>query len=161
MKNFFLCLILSIFFIFAAKANESVPVDIEADSMQWDDENRIAYAIGNAEAIQGNRKIIADKLTVYLNKEKSSNEVLLIEAEGNVIFTNNDEIATAQEAKYNLVKNNIILKNDVKLTKNENIMAGQILEMDLESGISKIKSVKEKDRVRIRFSSTTEEKNDE
>ncbi len=161
MKNVFIYSLLFIIFIFVANANEPVPIDVEADSMQWDDENRVAFAIGNAEAIQGDRNIKADKLIVYLNKEKSSNEVLLIEAEGNVVFTNNQEIASGQEARYDLIKNNIILKNDVKLKKDENIMAGQILEMDLETGISKIKSKKENDRVRIRFSPNEDKKDDE
>ena len=157
MKKNFLFFILFMFVIFSVKAEESVPVDVIADSMKWDDENRIAFAIGNAEATQGERKLQADELVVHLNKEKSNNEVIFIEAKGNVIFTNQGEIASGEKAKYDLIKNNIIIQDNVKLMKNENIMAGQHLEMDLSTGISNIKSEKKNERVRVRFSTNNEE----
>ena len=75
-------------------AEETVPVDITSDEMQWNDKERIAYALGNAVAIQGDRKIKADKLIVYLEKNNDTNEIILIKAEGNIIFTTIDEIAT-------------------------------------------------------------------
>ncbi|MBC8295620.1 MAG: hypothetical protein H8E55_07495 [Pelagibacterales bacterium] len=36
-------------------AEEIVPIDITSDEMQWNDNERIAYAIGNAVAIQGEK----------------------------------------------------------------------------------------------------------
>ena len=115
-------------------AEEPIPVDITSDEMQWDDDKRIAYAIGNAVAIQGQRKIAANKLIVHLEKNKNSNEIVLIKAEGNVIFTSIDEI-----------------ENNVTLKKNDNIMKGEFLEMDLNTGISQIRSKKDSDKVKMRF----------
>ena len=86
--------------IYSIEANESLPVDVVSDSMQWDDENRIAFAIGNAEAIQGEKKLSADKLIVHLDKKKSNNEVILIEAIGNVIFETKEEMKEEQSAPY-------------------------------------------------------------
>ena len=40
-------------------------------------------------------------------------------------------------ATYDFVKNNIIIKNNVTLKKNDNIMKGDLLEMNLNTGISK------------------------
>jgi len=142
-------------------AEESVPVDVIADSMQWDDEERIAYAKGNAEATQGDRKLTADELIVHLNEEKDNNEVVIIEAMGNVIFINNAEIASGEKAKYDLIKNNIIIQDNVRLKKNKNIMAGDFLEMDLNTGVSTINSKKENDRVRVRFSTNNENSNND
>ena len=90
------------FLISKTLANEVVPVDIIADEMQWNDNNKIAYAIGNAVATQGKKKISADKLIVHLDKGEDNNEIILIEAEGNVIFNNEKEVATGKIAKYNL-----------------------------------------------------------
>ena len=73
------------FLIPTTLAEEVIPVDIIADEMQWNDNNKIAYAIGNAEATQGKKKISADKLIVHLDKGEDNNEIVLIEAEGNVI----------------------------------------------------------------------------
>ncbi len=140
-----------IFLIINIYAEEPIPVDITSDEMQWDDNKRIAYAIGNAVAIQGQRKIAANKLIVYLEKNKDNNEIVLIKAEGNVVFTSIDEIATGKIAIYDFVKNNIIIKNNVTLKKNDTIMKGEFLEMDLNTGISQIRSKKDSGKVKMRF----------
>ena len=79
-----------IFLLMNLNAEEVNPVDITSDDMQWNDNERIAHAIGNAAAVQGNRKIEADKLIVYIENTNDTNEIILIKAEGNVIFTNVD-----------------------------------------------------------------------
>ena len=123
--------IIYLFFFLLMKvyAEETIPIDITADEMQWDDNKRIAYAIGNAVAVQGNKTITA----------------------GNVVFTTIDEIATGKIATYDLVKNNIVIENNVTLKKNDNIMKGEILEMDFNTGISQINSIKNSKKVKMRF----------
>jgi len=140
-----------IFSIIGAFSEEKIPVDITSDEMQWDDKERVAYAIGNASAIQGKRKIQADRLIVYLEKNNATNEIILIKAEGNIIFTSMDEIATGKIATYDFVKNNIIIENNVTLKKNDNIMRGELLEMDLNTSISQISSKKDDNKVKMRF----------
>ena len=142
-------------------ANEVIPVDIIADEMQWNDDKKIAYALGNAIATQGEKKISADKLIVHLEQEENNNEIILIEAEGNVIFTNKKEIATGKNAKYDFIKNNIIIKHEVTLKRNDNIMKGELLIMDLNTGISQITSAKNNDKVKMRFLPKKVNKNDE
>ena len=59
-KNFKIILIL--FFIsLNSLANDVIPVDIIADEMQWNDDQKIAYAIGNAIATQGIKTLIIKK----------------------------------------------------------------------------------------------------
>ena len=140
-----------IFSIIIVYAEEKTPVDITSDEMQWDDNERIAYAIGNATAIQGKRKMQADKLIVYLEKNNDTNEIILIKAEGNVIFTNMDEIATGKLAAYDFIKNNIIIEDEVTLMKNDNLMKGELLEMNLNTGISQISSKNDSKKVKMRF----------
>ena len=147
-----------IFSIVGVYAEEIIPVDITSDEMQWDDNKKIAYAIGNASAIQGKREIQADKLIVYLEKNNATNEIILIKAAGNVIFTNIDEIATGKTAIYDFVKNNVVIEDNVTLKKNGNIMKGELLEMDLLTGISQISSKKDSDKVKMRFLPKTNEK---
>ena len=144
-------ILICIFFIMSVYAEEIVPIDITSDEMQWDDNERIAYAIGNAIAIQGNRKIEADKLIIYLEKNKDTNEIAIIKAEGNIVFTTTNEVATGKIAIYDLVKNNITIKNNVTLKKNDNIMKGELLVMDLNKGISQISSKDDSNKVKMRF----------
>ena len=139
------------FLISKTLANEVVPVDIVADEMQWNDNNKIAYAIGNAVATQGKKKISADKLIVHLDKGEDNNEIVLIEAEGNVIFNNEKEVATGKIAKYNFIENNIIVEYDVTLKKDDNIMKGEFLIMDLNTGVSQISSNSDTNKVKMRF----------
>ena len=150
-KNFKIILIL--FFIsLNSLANDVIPVDIIADEMQWNDDQKIAYAIGNAIATQGEKKISANKLIVHLDQEEDTNEIILIEAEGNVIFTNKKEVATGKIAKYDFIKNNIIIEDTVTLKRDDNIMKGELLVMDLNTGLSQITSDKSTKKVKMRFS---------
>ena len=149
-----------IFLLMSVDAEETITIDITSDEMQWDDNKRIAYAVGNAIAIQGNRKIKANKLIVYLEENNNTNEIVLIKAEGNIIFTTLDEIATGEMATYDFVKNNIIINNNVTLKKNDNIMKGDLLKMNLNTGISQIISNKESKKVKMRFFPKKSEKND-
>jgi len=154
-------IILILFFIsLCSLANDLIPVDIIADEMQWNDEQKVAYAIGNAIATQGEKKISANKLIVYLDKEEDTNEIILIEAEGNVIFTNKKEVATGKIAKYDFIKNNIIIEDTVTLKRDDNIMKGELLVMDLNTGISQITSDKSTKKVKMRFSPKKADKNE-
>ena len=158
-KNFKIILIL--FFIsLNSLANDVIPVDIIADEMQWNDDQKIAYAIGNAIATQGEKKISANKLIVHLDQEEDTNEIILIEAEGNVIFTNKKEVATGKIAKYDFIKNNIIIENTVTLKRDDNIMKGELLIMDLNTGVSQITSDKSTKKVKMRFSPKKTDKNE-
>ena len=158
-KNFKIILIL--FFIsLNSLANDVIPVDIIADEMQWNDDQKIAYAIGNAIATQGEKKISANKLIVHLDQEEDTNEIILIEAEGNVIFTNKKEVATGKIAKYDFIKNNIIIEDAVTLKRDDNIMKGELLVMDLNTGLSQITSDKSTKKVKMRFSPKKADKNE-
>ena len=158
-KNFKIILIL--FFIsLNSLANDVKPVDIIADEMQWNDDQKIAYAIGNAIATQGEKKISANKLIVHLDQEEDTNEIILIEAEGNVIFTNKKEVATGKIAKYDFIKNNIIIEDTVTLKRDDNIMKGELLVMDLNTGLSQITSDKSTKKVKMRFSPKKVDKNE-
>ena len=158
-KNFKIILIL--FFIsLCSLANDVIPVDIIADEMQWNDDKKVAYAIGNAIATQGEKKISANKLIVHLDQEEDTNEIILIEAEGNVIFTNKKEVATGKIAKYDFIKNNIIIEDTVTLKRDDNIMKGELLVMDLNTGVSQITSDKNTKKVKMRFSPKKADKNE-
>ncbi len=154
-------IILILFFIsLCSLANDVIPVDIIADEMQWNDEQKVAYAIGNAIATQGEKKISANKLIVHLDQEEDTNEIILIEAEGNVIFTNKKEVATGKIAKYDFIKNNIIIEDTVTLRRDDNIMKGELLIMDLDTGVSQITSDKSTKKVKMRFSPKKADKNE-
>ena len=137
-------------------ANDINSVEIISDELEWNEKEKIAYARGNASAEQKDKKLMADELIVHLSKDnkntKNNNEIVMIEAIGNVIFSSKEDKATGNNAVYNIVKNNIILDGNVILKRKENIMQGEHLEMDLNTGVSSISNGKEGEKVRMLFS---------
>ena len=150
--------IIILFFIFTKciLANDINSVEIISDELEWNEKEKIAYARGNASAEQKDKKITADELIVHLSKDnkntKNNNEIVMIEAIGNVIFFSKEDQATGNNAVYNIVKNNIIIDGNVILKRKENIMQGEHLEMDLNTGVSSISNGKEGEKVRMLFS---------
>ena len=148
-----------ILFFFLTKcilANDINSVEIISDELEWNEKEKIAYARGNASAEQKDKKLMADELIVHLSKDNkntnNNNEIVMIEATGNVIFSSKEDKATGNNAVYNIVKNNIILDGNVILKRKENIMQGEHLEMDLNTGVSSISNGKEGEKVRMLFS---------
>ena len=157
--------IIILFFIFTKciLANDINSVEIISDELEWNEKEKIAYARGNASAEQKDKKITADELIVHLSKDnkntKNNNEIVMIEAIGNVIFSSKEDKATGNNAVYNIVKNNIIIEGNVILKRKENIMQGEHLEMDLNTGVSSISNGKEGEKVRMLFSTKNDEEN--
>ena len=150
--------IIILFFIFTKciLANDINSIEIISDELEWNEKEKIAYARGNASAEQKDKKLAADELIVHLSKDNkntnNNNEIVMIEAIGNVIFSSKEDKATGNNAVYNIVKNNIILDGNVILKRKENIMQGEHLEMDLNTGVSSISNGKEGEKVRMLFS---------
>ena len=150
--------IIILFFIFTKciLANDINSVEIISDELEWNEKEKIAYARGNASAEQKDKKLTADELIVHLSKDNkntnNNNEIVMIEAIGNVIFFSKEDKATGNNAVYNIVKNNIIIEGNVILKRKENIMQGEHLEMDLNTGVSSISNGKEGEKVRMLFS---------
>ena len=161
--------ILIVFSVFAKLvfANDLNSVQIISDEVEWNEKEKIAYARGNASAEQGGKKITADELIVFLSKDEDSainNEIILIEAIGNVAFYSLGDKATGDSAKYSLLENKIIFIGNVTLKRNENIMHGERLELNLNTGVSSISKGKKGEKVRMLFSTKSDKgknKNDE
>ena len=77
-----------------------------------------------------------------------------------MIFTNKKEVATGKIAKYDFIKNNIIIEDTVTLKRDDNIMKGELLVMDLNTGLSQITSDKSTKKVKMRFSPKKADKNE-
>lgn len=133
--------------------SENIPVEISADKMEWDRNRDIAVAIGNAKAIQGKRVIYAEKIIANIVESNSSNEIETLHAIGNVKFMRKGEEATGKEAFYDLKKETILLIGNVSLKKEDNLMVGEKLLIDFQSGISQIEGIKDKDRVKMKYNS--------
>ena len=132
--------------------------EILSDELEWNEKEKIAYAKGNASAQNKEKKLLAKELIVYLSEQ---NEITLIKASGDVFFYSLQDEATGDQATYDLLKNVIIITGNVKLKREENIMHGEYLELDLISGISKLSKGDNKQKVRMLFSTANNNESEE
>jgi len=124
----------------------SLPIEITADLLEVEQRDRIATFTGNVDAVQGDLVLSADKLRVFYtgNDEVSeaapgaTGSIRRIEAEGNVFFTSPEETAQGEAGLYDVVANLLSLEGSVVLTREDNVIRGQQLEIDLVSGRSRV-----------------------
>ncbi len=147
-------LVLYLFFFLLSSlcfSNSNEPIEITADRMEWNKTKNVAIATGNAQALQGNIVITANKIIANLDNSKKVDEISSLNAEGNVKFSGKNEIATGKKAFYDLKKEIITVTGNVKLKKQNNIMVGEKLIIDFNTGISKLTGQSDKNKVKMKY----------
>ncbi|MEL6316723.1 MAG: LptA/OstA family protein [Pseudomonadota bacterium] len=126
--------------------NTDLPVDIEADSLEVRDSEKIAIFRGGAQPVkvsQGEARLFAQELRVSYSGGGGGGggidgPIERIQAKGQVFISNGSEHAEADQADYNLVRGEIVMTGNVTLLQQENILTGNRLRIDLNSGQAKI-----------------------
>lgn len=110
----------------------SDPIHIEAnEGIEWQRNNQVYIARGDARASQGGVTVEADELVAhYRATESGSDEIYRIDAVGNVRILSATEVATSDKAEYDVVKGILIMTGDqVRLvTQQDTITARDSLE---------------------------------
>ena len=123
--------------------------------MEYWERQKMAVARGNAVAIHKGKTLRADVLKALLRKNKTGrSEVYIIEAFNKVlIFSGKDKLGS-DSAIYQLDSGIATLKGNVSIVREDTILKGDLAEINLKTGISKLLTVdsvgskKEKPRVR-------------
>lgn len=127
--------------------DSSLPIEISADSLEVAQEEQIATFAGNVDAVQGDLVLSADKLEVHYEGKSSGavgiaagsgNSIRRIDAEGHVIIASPEETAKGDFGTYDVPARLVTLEGQVVLTRGANVIRGERLELDLESGKSRI-----------------------
>ena len=134
-------------------ANEKKPIEIIADSMEWNKQNGQAIAKGNAQAIQDKTTIKADKIIAFLS-ENNSQQITKLEAIGRVVFLKDKQLATGNKAIYYLNQDKVIITGGVELKRDDNIIKGEKLIIDFLTGLSKMEGSNSNQKVKMKY--TTE-----
>ncbi len=110
----------------------SDPIHIEAsEGIEWQRNNKVYIARGEARASQGGVTVEADELVAYYRSTSSgSDEIYRIDANGNVRILSDTEVATSDKAVYDVVKGVLIMTGQqVRLvTAQDTIIARDSLE---------------------------------
>ena len=123
--------------------------------MEYWERQKMAVARGNAVAIHKGKTLRAEVLKALLRKNKTGrSEVYIIEAFKKVLIVGDKDRLRSDSAIYKLDSGIATLKKNVSIVREDSILNGDLAEINLKTGISKLLTVdsvgskKEKPRVR-------------
>ena len=123
--------------------------------MEYWERQKMAVARGNAVAIHKGKTLRADVLKALLRKNKTGrSEVYIIEAFNNVLIVSDKDRLRSDSAIYKLDSGIVTLKENVSIIRGDTILKGDLAEINLKTGISKLLTVdsvgSRKERKRVR-----------
>ena len=126
------------------------PIEILADSMEWNKQLGQAIATGNAKAIQGQTTIKANKIIAVLS-EDNSQQIKELQAIGKVVFLKDKQLATGDKATYYINQEKVIITGNVELKRDGNIIKGEKLIIDFLTGLSKMEASGTNQKVKMKY----------
>ena len=113
-KYYILYFLILIYFKSAVAYENLNQFKVEADkSIEYFEKQKIYVASGNVKASRGNFLVNADNITAFMGKTRNS-DIKYIEATGDVIIINQNNIAKSNFARYNFKEKIIILKGNTQ-----------------------------------------------
>jgi lipopolysaccharide export system protein LptA len=132
--------------------NRDQPVQIDARQLEVRDKEKIATFSGNVKVVQGDTTMRSQTLAVFYDGDGSTANALTsaqpgpggqqrikrLEVKGGVKVCQNDQIVTGDSGVFDMKANTVTLVGNVVLTKEQNILKGEKLVVDLTTGAAKI-----------------------
>jgi len=127
--------------VIGSPENRDQPIDITADTLEVKQSENLAIFRGNVDALQGDMRLRSDVLTVHYRESKESPDqpgISKLVAEGNVFISSPEETAQGERGVYDVDRARIDLFGKVILTQGKSVVRGDKLEMNLETGESRV-----------------------
>ena len=124
-----------------SRHDNTLPIEVIADTLEVKQGENKAIFSGNVEVVQGDMLLHAAKLIVHYRENTENPDqpgISLIDAIGDVFITSPRETASGETGIYNVDKKTIVLLGNVVLTQGENVIQGEHLHMNLETGESRV-----------------------
>jgi lipopolysaccharide export system protein LptA len=125
-----------------AQESSGEAVQIEADSMEVNQDENQATFTGAVDALQGNVRMRADVLVVDYEEvpdgEGSKTDVTFMNARGNVTVTSGGQTVTAQWVRFDVRANTAVFGDSVTVTEGQTVLKGNQLELNLTTGESRM-----------------------
>ncbi|VIO65003.1 Lipopolysaccharide export system protein LptA [Bradyrhizobium ivorense] len=149
--------------------NRDQPIQIEAATLEMRDQKKEATFAGNVKVVQGDTTMTSKTLDVFYEDSKSqapakpakgakgaapmpsakpgpggASSIKRLEAKGNVVVTQKDQVVTGETAIFD-TKNNLITMLggagvQVVLTQCQNVLRGDRLLVDMTTGVSRVEA---------------------
>jgi lipopolysaccharide export system protein LptA len=147
--------------------NRDQPIQIEAATLEMIDKKKEATFSGNVKVVQGDTTMTSRRLVVFYDSAQSagaappanqksaaksaplqsstpgpggSSSIRRLEARGNVVVTQKDQIVTGETAVFETRTNQISMVGGVVLTQGKNVLRGDRLSVDMTTGVSRVES---------------------
>lgn len=119
------------------KADISAPVEVVSDALSVDQTTGKATFSGNVQISQGEMRLEAATVTVtYAGDDRR--RIRALEAEGGVTLVSGPDAAEAARASYDVEAGRVTLTGDVLISQGQNVLAGQVVTVDLETGNAQV-----------------------
>jgi lipopolysaccharide export system protein LptA len=137
--------------------NRHEPIQIDAGSLEVQDKDKIATFRGKVHVVQGDTDLRCNVLIVYYEQTdgdtsgaaktaiagpSETQRIRRLEAKGNVVVTQKDQVATGDNGEFDMRKNLITLRGNVVVSQANNVLRGDRLVVDMTTGISHVESDK-------------------
>ncbi|SKA02999.1 LptA/OstA family protein [Consotaella salsifontis] len=160
--------------------SQDQPIAIESNQLDVNDADAMAVFTGNVQVTQGETLLKTGKLVVHYAKQAAGGdsadgkakpaaaslpggggEIEKLEASENVYIKSNDQVATAQQATFDMTTQLAVMTGDVVLTQGDNVAAGCRLTIHMDTSVARLESgncggAKGEGRVRVML--TTKQK---
>jgi lipopolysaccharide export system protein LptA len=147
--------------------NRDQPIQIEAASLEMRDKKKEATFSGSVKVIQGDTTMTSKTLVVFYDSTQApaagpasdskagaksapiqsstpgpggSSSIRRLEAKGNVVVTQKDQVVTGDTAVFDTKTNLITMLGGVVLTQCKNVLRGDRLLVDMTTGVSRVES---------------------
>ena len=136
--------------------NKGQPVSIEAERLEVRDKDKTATFAGKVQVVQGDTTLRCATLTVFYAEpaglkpeagkpvakipNTAEQKIKKLDAKGDVVVTQKDQIATGETASFDMDKNVVTMSGNVVLTQGPNVVRGSRLVVDLTNGYSRVES---------------------
>ncbi len=149
--------------------NRDQPIQIEAASLEMRDKKKEATFSGNVKVVQGDTTMTSKVLVVFYESSGApaagatpanakaappkaapiqsatpgpggSSSIKRLEAKGNVVVTQKDQVVTGDNAIFDTKTNLVTMSGGVVLPQGKNVLRGDRLLVDMTTGVSRVES---------------------
>jgi len=126
----------------AMRVDTDAPIRIESDTLEVDDNAKLAVFAGKVRVTQEKMRLTAGRLEIRYRPGANGRptELRSVVAVGGVRMSLNDQVATGARAHYDLATEIMTLSGNVVLSQGENVIRGDSVEVNLRTGKSRVVS---------------------
>jgi len=146
--------------------NRDKPIKINSATLEVRDKDKVATFAGDVHLVQGDTTLRSKTLVVFYDDDAASKpaapsagatqagsqqnqQIKRVEAKGNVIVTQKEQIATGDNGLFDMRANTITLLGNVVISQGPNVVRGEKLTVDMTTGVSRVECAKPPCRVQM------------